>query len=954
MQVPFSRRLFLLLALLVAAAAPAHAQTGIISGSIRAVDGSPVAGARIEAATGGRVAGTATSDAAGNYRISGLAAGQYVLTITGTGFEPRQVDVALAAGQTATVNTTIATAAFQLDALVVSASKRLEKALEAPARVEVVSAREIDTRPVTTPAEHVRGLPGVDVASTGVQSANVVARGFNNIFSGSLHALSDYRIAGVPSLRVNFLHFIPSTNEDVERMEVVLGPGAALYGPNTANGILHIITKSPLDHTGTVVTVGGGEQQTWTGSFRTSQRVSDNFGIRLSGQYFRANEWEYLDPAELAEQQKFASNMPFFRADLMRAAGIDEAEANRRINRIGARDFEVERWSGEARADWRIAPDAVFVLSGGRSTSTNGIELTGLGASQVRDWSYSYGQARLNWNRLFAQLYVNTSDAGDTFLLRNGAPIVDRSFVTTAQLQHGTELGGMQRFTYGADYTVTTPRTDGTINGWYEDDDITREFGAYLQSETALSPKLDLVLAGRVDTHSALPDAIFSPRAALVFKPAEGHALRATFNRAFSTPSSINQFLDLGSSIPNLDLAQLGYSLRIQGTGSRGFSFGQPGSYQVRSPFTPAGLGGPGTLLPATSTALFPLAFGVVRPGFTQALTAQFIAAGMSEAQAAQQAAAIAGFIAGLQPTPQQMGLNYLRVTPGGGSGSLADLTLPDLDPIRESTSNTFEVGYKGILGGRMLLAADVWYSQRRNLVTPLTIQTPLVLLDGPSVGAYLVPQLMQGLGMSQQQAQQIVGGLLGTAAAPGPLARLPVGVISSPDINANGGQLLVTYVNVDEQINLWGSDISARFLVSDAWSLGGTASYVNEDVFETENAGIVTLNAPKRKGSLFAEYASEVTGLTGQLRMRYTDGFPVNSGVFVGTKCIEAEPGPLTEDCVKSYTLFDVNMAYRLPFNRQTSLQVAVTNLFDTDFRPFPGVPTMGRMALARVKYEF
>jgi sulfur carrier protein ThiS len=164
MQFPFSRRLFLLLALLLAAAAPAHAQTGIITGSIRAVNGSPVGGARVEAAMAGRVAGTATSDAAGNYRISGLTAGDYVLTITGTGFEPRQVDVRLAAGQTATVNTTIATSAFQLDALVVSASKRLEKALEAPARVEVVSAREIEARPVATPVEHLRNVPGVDIA----------------------------------------------------------------------------------------------------------------------------------------------------------------------------------------------------------------------------------------------------------------------------------------------------------------------------------------------------------------------------------------------------------------------------------------------------------------------------------------------------------------------------------------------------------------------------------------------------------------------------------------------------------------------------------------------------------------------------------------------------------------------------------------------------------------------
>ena len=129
---------------------------------------------------------------------------------------------------------------------------------------------------------------------------------------------------------------------------------------------------------------------------------------------------------------------------------------------------------------------------------------------------------------------------------------MDRSQLLVGQIQHGaTVWGGRQNFTYGADALFTNPRTDGTINGWYEEDDQTQEYGAYLQSETAISPMLDLVLAGRVDLHSALPDPIFSPRAALVFKPREGQALRVAYNRAFSTPSSLNQFLDLGSALPN-------------------------------------------------------------------------------------------------------------------------------------------------------------------------------------------------------------------------------------------------------------------------------------------------------------------------------------------------------------------------------------------------------------------
>ncbi|HEX8907379.1 MAG TPA: TonB-dependent receptor, partial [Longimicrobiaceae bacterium] len=494
---------------------------------------------------------------------------------------------------------------------------------------------------------------------------------------------------------------------------------------------------------------------------------------------------------------------------------------------------------------------------------------------------------------------------------------------------------------YGGDMIITNPVTNGTINGLYENDDQTREYGAYVQSETALHPMLDLVLAGRVDFHSALPDPVFSPRAALVFKPAPGHALRLTYNRAFSTPSSLNQFLDLGSSIPNLQLAQLGYSLRIQGTGSEGFDFLQPGGgYLVRSPFTPAALGAPGQLLPAISTTLYPLAVEV--------LIARAAAAG------APLPASLQGYLRSLHPTATQVGLNYLNAVTGQ-VGDLASLNLPDVKPIRESPSNTLEAGYKGIIGDRVLVAADLWWSRKERLVTPLTIQTPLVLLNGAQLGAYLVPRFMADLGYTQAQAAALAAQLIGSSTSPG-LATIPVGVISSSAVHANGAQLLVTYVNVDENIDLWGSDLSARFILNRDWSLNTSGSFISDDRWQTANAGLVTLNAPTKKATVSLNYDGlESSGFMGEARMRYTSGFPVNSGVYIGTRCLGGTPSPLAEDCVSAYTLFDMNLGYRLPVQgRRTTLQVSATNLFNEGYRPFPGTPTIGRTILARIKYDF
>lgn len=954
MRLPAGRILLYLLALLLAPLAHAQAQTGGVSGTIRDVTTStPLAGIRVEVvAADGRVAGSDQTGQNGTYSISGLAPGNYAVVISGTDIPVRRMDAVVRAGQVSRVNADVQFGNVRLDPVVVSASKRPEKATEAPARVEVVSETQIAARPAVTPVDHLRSVPGVDVASTGIQSTNVVARGFNNIFSGSLHALTDNRIAGVPSLRVNFLHFVPSNNEDVSRMEVVLGPGAALYGPNTANGILHIITKSPLDEQGTTVSLAGGSQSLFQGEFRTAHLLTDDIGFKVSGLYMQANEFEYTDPAESAERARFACVVSatgctpaqiaaarFARADLARAVGIDSVAAQERVVRIGERDYDVQRMSGEARVDWRVTPSLTTVFSAGMTDAMNGIELTGLGASQVQDWRSSYYQARATWNRLFTQVYLNRSDAGDTYLLRNGAPIVDRSHLLVAQVQHGFAMWNeRQNFTYGADYLHTTPVTEGTINGWYEDNDETTELGAYLQSETDISDRLELVLAGRVDKHTALPEPVFSPRAALVFKPREGHALRLSYNRAFSTPSSLNQFLDLGSAIPNAQLAGLGYSLRIQGTGSKGFTFRQPdGSYLARSPFTPVGMGGPGQLLPANGATFFPLAVGVLAANGAFASNP-----------------ALGAYLSGLRPTAAQVGLNYLDVVTGT-SGALSTLTLDKIDPIRESPSTTLEAGYKGLLANRVLIAADVWWSRREDLVTPLTIQTPLLLLNGQQLGAYLVPRFMADLGMSQAQATATAAAVIGSPTSPG-LATIPVGVVSSDNVDARGGQLLVTYVNVDETIELWGTDLSATALLGNEWQITASTSFMSEDVFETENAGLVTLNAPKWKGTLSLDYDNDDTGLFGQVRARYSDAFPVNSGVYIGTRCIDdPEPeGPLEEECVDSFTLFDVNLGYRLPMVRGATLNLLVNNLLDADYRPFPGTPTMGRMVIARIKYDF
>src|SRR5690606_9708965 len=121
-----------------------------------------------------------------------------------------------------------------------------------------------------------------------------------------------------------------------------------------------------------------------------------------------------------------------------------------------------------------------------------------------------------------------------------------------------------------------------------------------------------------------------------------------------------------------------------------------------------------------------------------------------------QMPAPMVQYLMGLQNVP--VSLNAVNPEGDRTPVPLSQLALPDVASIRESTSNTIELGYKGILGERVLLAADVWWAKRENLVTPLTIATPFIHLDAASATQYLTQALVpffMGAGATPEQAQQ-------------------------------------------------------------------------------------------------------------------------------------------------------------------------------------------------------
>ncbi len=888
------------LSVLLALAAPVSAQQATIAG--RVIDGStmqPLASVQVQIVGSASATGV-LSDASGNFSIS-VSSGSYSVVFTLIGHQTHRVDgVSVANGGTERVEVQMTSTVLALDPLSVTVNRgREERTSVAPAQVNVVTAELIEEISATSAVDYVKAMPGVDVIQTGINQSNTVTRGFNNVFSGALLVLTDNRYARVPSLRLNAYNMIPATPLDVERVEVVLGPAAALYGPNSANGVMHIITTSPIDKPGSSFSIAGGGRNIFHGVFRQAWKFSDKAGLKFSGQYFRGDDFEYFDPSE--------------------SGGTNPL--------IGARNFKSERFSGEVRLDLRPwdNPDDEIIFTYGLNELVSSIELTGIGAGQGDNWRYQFGQVQVSKGRLYAQAFINNSGAGDSFLLRTGQPLVDKSKMIATQLQYGLEFGGRLDLLAGFDYSKTTPNTEGTINGSNEDFDETTEYGAYVHGTLSLTDRVDLVAALRADDHEHLEETVFSPRAALVFTPAEGHSFRGTYNRAFGTPTTNNLFLDLvAGQIPITPT--IGYNVRAFGVPSTGLTFrntcaGGVNNHCMYSPFAP------GVQMPATGAALWdavvvPLALSDPTLMHTLGLL------GIS----AQAFASIVG-----APQPGELASNLLRFN--SENPAVPFLPDPGVSPvgsIKPTITNTFELGYNGLIGDKLRIAVAGYRTKINDFVGPLRVETPSVFLDGNSVAQYLVTRLT-GAGVPLQYASGIAAAIAPTAAS------VPLGTIQADQ--RTGSDLILTYRNFGD-VEFYGADLGLEYHATDKVTMIGSYSRVSADCHDLNNDGICTgstdiaLNAPKNKGSFGMRYDNKLAGTFVNGRVRYSDGFPMNSGVYVGD--------------VESYSVFDLNFGYRVPGYSGMIVSVTLNNAFNKLHQEFIGAPRMGRIGMLKIQYEF
>jgi outer membrane receptor protein involved in Fe transport len=569
-----SRHRFIFVCLLLSFPTYVFAQSVTVSGAVVDSSGAVVPGATVVLAGPGG-SQTTVSGAEGEYSFRNVAAGTYRVTVTLAGFAPATQSVTVASANVTVPQVTLALGTLG-ETVVVSAS-RIDTALaDAPATMSVVTSETLASTPAQNYADLLRGVPGVNAVQLSARDINLTSRQATSTLSNSELVLVDGRSVYLDFFGLVLWDFVPSNLGDVKQIEVIRGPASAVWGANALTGVVNIITKSPREQKGTTVVLSAGGFSRDAGS-GVGKGAGGIFGANATYADAPNSTWSYRVSAGYFDSDAFprpTGQIPVITDP--RNPSTTVGGALYPTDGAGATGTAfTNRGTSQPKFDMRVDQE----ISGGRITyaggigGSQGIIHTGIGPFDIQKGSYiGYGKVNYTRGALKLNAFTNLVSAeAPNLLLVNpstGQPLQLNFSTQTYDFEAGdaVRVGQRQVITFGGN--VRRNNFDITIAPAAEN---RTELGAYAQDEIFVDP-VRLTIGGRVDKFGNLADPVFSPRIAAIVKVAPEHTVRASFNRAFRSPSVINNYLNTQIVAPT-DLSPLGiaqpFPLVVNAVGSK-------------------------------------------------------------------------------------------------------------------------------------------------------------------------------------------------------------------------------------------------------------------------------------------------------------------------------------------------------------------------------------------------
>lgn len=434
-----------------------------------------------------------------------------------------------------------------IEQVTVSASRKVQKVVEVPATVNIIGSKDIAEFSGFNIGEMASRTKGVDYVRAGVLGTGINIRGFNSAFNSKNLQITDDRVSTLVATGLPFGSFSTVIKEDIEKVEILLGPNGTLYGPNAHNGLVNTISKNPFRSQGTTFALGVGNQKVFTSRVRHAQALSNKVAYKLAFEHTQGEEFDYTDSV-------YVNNKAYPELDL-------------------DRNFKSQKFNGQMN----FKPFSVgeLVAYFGHSNNTN-LAVTSAGRNQIKDWKINEYQLKYVHPRFFLNSYYQTSNTEDTYAmnqrtqnyvsfknasfsdeeakrrsyneqwfplsattglaLQRGSRFKDDSKRFVAEGQYNNTWGGFTLIG-GAQFQRDMAFTKNTYMLDFDGPINVNQFGVYTQAEY----KVDgwgFLAAARVDNHDYYGTNIL-PKAAITRKLGDG-MLRLTYGKGMAVPSIMN------------------------------------------------------------------------------------------------------------------------------------------------------------------------------------------------------------------------------------------------------------------------------------------------------------------------------------------------------------------------------------------------------------------------------
>jgi iron complex outermembrane recepter protein len=404
---------------------------------------------------------------------------------------------------------------------VTSVSRKGEPRSEAADAIYVITHDEIERSGVRTLADALRLAPGMQVARVDANRWAVGVRGFASSLARSVLVLVDGRTVYNPLFAGTYWEVQDYPLDDVDRIEIIRGPGGTLWGANAFNGVINIITRSARQTQGGLLRAGAGSEERAFGTVRYGGRAGDKV-------YYRG-----------------------YAKGFDRDAGFNP----------GGRDYDAWRMGRTGfRTDWDAGPRDAMTVQGDFFAGSLG-ERVPIAIFQPpfrrvlrEDGDISGGDVLARWTRVFSERsHVSLQAYWDNFYRRD-PHFLERRNTGDLDFQHRYRLAWWQEIIWGLGYRVSADHTAGVPGIRFDPADRTTDlFSAFVQDEfTLVRNRLRLTVGSKIERND-FTGVELQPSGRLLWTPDARHTVWGAVSRAVRTPSRVeDDFIATGPTTPGV------------------------------------------------------------------------------------------------------------------------------------------------------------------------------------------------------------------------------------------------------------------------------------------------------------------------------------------------------------------------------------------------------------------